>query len=176
MRRRKRSLSCKIWKLWEKDCENKKDVINWNQKKEQPPTRWVDLNDWIERPPYQPAKVKRVVFSMFVYLQNVKTNVSKAIRKSPKDNKSWKSNLFRFFISSTSILQGMKVNTPCNTIVPWVCYNTTCTTVQDRDWKLLLTVMDLSAIMTIVTNVFSFMVRRRFIWQSYLSRMLYRSP
>ena len=72
--------------------------------KEQPPTRWVDLDDWIERPPYQQAKVKRVVFSMFVYLQNVKTNVSKAIRKSPKDNKSWKSNLFRFFISSTSIL------------------------------------------------------------------------
>jgi len=71
-----------------KGLRKQKKYDKLKSEKEQPPTRWVDLYDWIERPPYQPAKVKRVVFSMFVYLQNVKTNVSKAIRKSPKDNKS----------------------------------------------------------------------------------------
>ena len=33
-------------------------------------------------------------FSMFGYLQNVKTNVSNANKKRPKDNKSLKSYLF----------------------------------------------------------------------------------
>lgn len=41
-------------------------------------------------------------FSMYYYLQNVKTNVSNARRKSPKDIRSLKSK--RFFIDITPIL------------------------------------------------------------------------
>ena len=68
--------------------------VKLKSEKEQPPTRWVDLNVNAEKPPTHFGQSYEGGFSMFNYLQNVKTNVSKAIRKSPKDNKSEKSNLF----------------------------------------------------------------------------------
>jgi hypothetical protein len=60
------------------------------------------------------AKLTRVVFAMYNYLQNVKTNVSNARRKRPKVIKSLKSN----FISITPIPIENEVSSPCNTIVP----------------------------------------------------------
>ena len=71
-----------------------KKCVKLESEKEQPPTRWVDLNVKSRKTAYTLGQSYEGGFSMFVYLQNVKTNVSKAIRKSPKDNKSEKSNLF----------------------------------------------------------------------------------
>mgnify|MGYP006896624750 CR=1 FL=1 len=65
-----------------------KKCVKLESEKEQPPTRWVDLIVEAEKPPTHLAKVMRAVFSMIVYLQNVKTNVSNANIKRPKDNKS----------------------------------------------------------------------------------------
>ena len=86
-----------------KYLRKQKEYDTLKSEKEQPPTRWVDLYVKAEKPPTHFGQSYEGGFSMFNYLQNVKTNVSKANRKSPKDNKSLKSNLFWFFISSTSI-------------------------------------------------------------------------
>ena len=77
-----------------KYLRKQKKCVKLKSEKEQPPTRWVDLVERVENRPITSAKVKRAVFVCPDYLQNVKTNVSKAKRKSPKDNKSRKSNLF----------------------------------------------------------------------------------
>ncbi len=57
---------------------------------------------------------------MYSYLQNVKINVSNAIRKRPKVIKSLK---LKFFIASPPFFYRMKASPPCNTTAPVTIYH-----------------------------------------------------
>ena len=74
-------------------CTLLPNMLYLKHKKEQPPTRWVDLvNKLIELPPFYSAKVPGWFFyALKHHLINVKTDVSNARMNIPKAMRSLKS-------------------------------------------------------------------------------------